>query len=435
MIKNNRTVVLVTAMILLGAAIPLLGYWWFLGRWPTLSAAQAIQMLNAPDAASKTILVDVRPAEDFARQHISGAASLPLEKILSWSSAAELPTELQNKTLLLVCDGGWDGAQALKKLDSLGVTQTHNVRGGLQSWGKAGWRMKDQKFTHFIAPGQPESLPVQPIPLTEQAAHALAGLFIKPTYMLLSLTLAALLFGQKAADLAALCWGLFFFFVGEFFCFVNFAAFGDDSYLSEFLHSYGMVVGFGFIFYALLEGFETRLMHFNEPQKKCAAASLCHVCAKHQPVVCRALRLYQFLIPALGLLALMPLQARFDFQGYTSLLFTMPFYYTRFMVYQIYENRLLPLLALLCFAIAYLPLWLKNSQPAPRLTQIFLAAGMGIFSFSILRLSLGMIYATNQVWFTFWEETTELIFMLGVIVVLWLFRRSLFPEGVWGIKF
>ena len=36
----------------------------------------------------------------------------------------------------------------------------------------------------------------------------------------------------------------------------NYLIFNDNSYLSEYLHSYGMVVGFGFTLYAIIEGLD-----------------------------------------------------------------------------------------------------------------------------------------------------------------------------------
>ena len=40
---------------------------------------------------------------------------------------------------------------------------------------------------------------------------------------------------------------------------------------------------------------------------------------------------------------------------------------------------------------------------------------------------LGAAYDQNRVWFLFWEETTELLLVLGTCCLLWIFRRGLFP--------
>ena len=46
----------------------------------------------------------------------------------------------------------------------------------------------------------------------------------------------------------------------------------------------------------------------------------------------------------------------------------------------------------------------------------------------MLRMILGGAYDQNRVWYLFWEETTEFLFILGICFVLWTFRRKLLPE-------
>jgi rhodanese-related sulfurtransferase len=424
-----RGVVLFVILLFIAVGIiPIMAYWAVVGRLPTFNAVQAIRLLNQPDG--NAVLVDIQPPSEYALQHVVGAFNWPLDRINAFRSTKEMPAELQNKTVLLVCSGGWESVKALYHLQSISFSNVYNIRGGLQEWAKAGYRLQNMNFSHFTGQGKSEYLLFQPMSLIDQTAQALAGLVVKPLYMLISLVLASALIRQNATDLAALGWGMLIFFIGELFCYINFFFFRDDSYLAEYLHSYGMIVSFGFVFFALMEGIEVRLFHFNTPDKKCAAIALCKVCAKNQAVTCRAQRLYQLVIPSLALVSTIPFSARFDLQGFTGLVFTLPYYYSRFSVYQFYENRLLPILAILFFAGAYLPLWLKNAQPVPRLTHILFSAGLGAISFAWFRLSFGMIFASNQVWFAFWEEMTELLFVTAILVILWIFRRTLFPGSL-----
>jgi phosphatidylglycerol:prolipoprotein diacylglycerol transferase len=53
--------------------------------------------------------------------------------------------------------------------------------------------------------------------------------------------------------------------------------------------------------------------------------------------------------------------------------------------------------------------------------------GLGFFGFAMFRVTLGMVYAEALVWGTFWEELTELMFVVVVIYMLWVFRNSLLP--------
>ncbi len=68
------------------------------------------------------------------------------------------------------------------------------------------------------------------------------------------------------------------------------------------------------------------------------------------------------------------------------------------------------------------------------LAKIFFAAGMGPLGFGMLRSILAGLYSQNMVWFNFWEEGTELLFIIGVCLVLWVFRQSLFKTQNAGQK-
>jgi hypothetical protein len=57
--------------------------------------------------------------------------------------------------------------------------------------------------------------------------------------------------------------------------------------------------------------------------------------------------------------------------------------------------------------------------------KIAFAAGVGPLGFGMLRMVLGAAYDRNRVWYLFWEETTEFLFILGVCLVLVIFRHGL----------
>ena len=56
------------------------------------------------------------------------------------------------------------------------------------------------------------------------------------------------------------------------------------------------------------------------------------------------------------------------------------------------------------------------------------AAGLGFFGFSMFRLVLFQVWRDNLTWFVFWEEATELIYIIGAGAGLWIFRARLFRE-------
>ncbi len=414
----------VAALIFAGGILPVAFYWLLLGRLPTLMAAQALTVLN--QSGPRAALVDVRPAADFERLHVEGALNWPLADVLA-ATPAQVPAAYQGKTLLLICNGGLASAQAVLHLQAIGISNVFNIRGGMQEWAKASWRHPTMAFTRMVQDGQTQPATFEPLSQTDQAAQAASFLIVKPLYMLLSLALAALLLRETMPDMAAVRWSMLFFFIGEVFCYINILALGDDSYLSEYLHSFGMVAGFGFVFYALLQGLDMRVVRLGAV-RWCALYPLCETCTLAEGRTCKAWRVAQLLIPVLALLCAMPLVARFDLSGQPGPVFGFPFYLTRFGIYQVYENRLLPLLALLCFAAAYVPLWLPVREPFPTLTLILVSAGGGALVFSLGRLALGMMYATNLVWFNAWEEVTELAFVVAVGAVLWVFRSALLAQ-------
>ncbi len=259
----------------------------------------------------------------------------------------------------------------------------------------------------------------------EQSAQALAGLGIKPLYSLLSLALIVFLVGQSARDIASLRWGLIAFLTGETFCAINFWIFQHESLLSEYLHSYGMALAFGLTAFAAFEGLDARLLKLNSPGSRCAVSGVCGLCKRTSPLECAARRAAWVVIVMTGILAFIPLMAPLTPQAYATSIYGLPYSYTRFALYEWYEIRALPLLALACFALACLPLLRKDGLPIPTWTKAFFSAGLGALGFSFFRLALGAIFRENLVWFEFWEETTELMYVIGVGLLLWQFKHLL----------
>ena len=79
---------LVWSLLIAGLLLPLLWYAMELAFVPTLSPAQAIEQLQ--DAPASAVLIDVRPADLFEKQHVRGAESHPLSEIRSWASSSAL---------------------------------------------------------------------------------------------------------------------------------------------------------------------------------------------------------------------------------------------------------------------------------------------------------------------------------------------------------
>ena len=110
--------------------------------WPMLSmrgkrvtVLEATQLINR----GKTIIVDVRNAEEFATGHLPDAKNIPL---------AELPkrmTELEKfktRTIVVVCQKGSRSASAVALLTKAGYAEATSLEGGIDEWNKQGLPLK-----------------------------------------------------------------------------------------------------------------------------------------------------------------------------------------------------------------------------------------------------------------------------------------------------
>ena len=76
------------------------------------------------------IIVDLRPAEDYAAGHIEGAINLNINELLT--KLDQLPDKGAN--IVLTCASGHRGGIALIALNMLGYTAVRNLNGGMNGW-------------------------------------------------------------------------------------------------------------------------------------------------------------------------------------------------------------------------------------------------------------------------------------------------------------
>ncbi|MGD8666554.1 MAG: hypothetical protein PVI38_10690 [Desulfobacterales bacterium] len=262
----------------------------------------------------------------------------------------------------------------------------------------------------------------------EQSAAVATAFLIKPIYTILALCIFIFLWKRVEPELKALKWSMIFFFIGENFCAANFLfTENHDLYLFEYFHSLGMLLSFGFAGYALIEGIDRYAIHFAEPDKKCAFTIFCRRCIKYEPVACGLQSFLIFAGIAAALVALMPLSSELHPVSYNTSIWGTSYNYNHPIIYQLFEFRYFPLLASVLFLAAALILRFGQRNRL-HLSKMIFAAALGCFGFSLLRFIVFHGYRTNLVWMDFWEEVTEFIFILGVISVLWYFRRPLFKR-------
>jgi hypothetical protein len=261
--------------------------------------------------------------------------------------------------------------------------------------------------------------------LFEQTAAVVSGFGIKPLHMFLSAVLGFILLKQRAVDLRMFGWAVIIFLAAETFCAINYLFYQHDSYLAEYLHSYGMTLAFGVAAFALMQGLDGRLFHFSEQEKRCVLLPLCKGCVKYNQVSYRMRSLFQLAAIALSVLALLPLAASPVPNSYVTTIFGTPYNYCRLLLNQYFEGRYLPIIALLLGSGALLVMRKDGNSAAPVLARILLAGAAGALGFGVFRLVLGSVFGNALIWADVWEEITELMFVAFAAAVVWIYRDGL----------
>jgi rhodanese-related sulfurtransferase len=98
---------------------------------PWVSTLQATQLMNRDDA----LVIDVRPAAEYAKGHILGARNIPGPELAR--RAAELD-KLKAKPVIVYCNAGNTSGGAVALLRRNGFGNVVNLAGGFAAWQQAG---------------------------------------------------------------------------------------------------------------------------------------------------------------------------------------------------------------------------------------------------------------------------------------------------------
>ena len=91
-----------------------------------ISPQDAIRLMNRG-----AVVIDLRPAEQYAAGHLAGARRMDGEQILQ---AADTLKKFKQKPLIVCDESGSLGGSAARRLKAQGFTQAFNLRGGLAAW-------------------------------------------------------------------------------------------------------------------------------------------------------------------------------------------------------------------------------------------------------------------------------------------------------------
>ena len=98
---------------------------------PWVNTLQATQLMNREDA----VVVDLRPAADFAKGHILGSRSIPLAELEK--RAGDLD-KYKAKPVIIYCDAGNRAGGGVALLRRNGFANVVNLAGGYAAWQQAG---------------------------------------------------------------------------------------------------------------------------------------------------------------------------------------------------------------------------------------------------------------------------------------------------------
>ena len=110
--------------------------------WPLLSlrgkratVLEVTQLINR----GKTIIVDVRSAEEFATGHLPDAKNIPLPELAKRLSELE---KFKTRPIVVVCQKGSRSATAVGLLGKAGFAEATSLEGGIDEWKKQGLPLK-----------------------------------------------------------------------------------------------------------------------------------------------------------------------------------------------------------------------------------------------------------------------------------------------------
>lgn len=256
--------------------------------------------------------------------------------------------------------------------------------------------------------GDSELAELQTVNSSELLALTTSLFTIKPIYLFLCVAILIVTWDRASSSAHSLFWGFSALLTGELICGATFFAFRRELIVSEHIHSFGMMLEFSAIAFTLIHFLDARI-----PQTQTRISSL-----------------FAFLA-AMGILAsFLPLAVSPTSSGYHADIYGFPYVYARFEFNQWVESRALPVASILFFSLALLSTLRATQQKLTNAAQAFLSTGIGLLAFSILRLSLGAMFAERLVWFEFWEEMTQLIIISTIAFLLWQFKREWIQDRV-----
>jgi rhodanese-related sulfurtransferase len=116
--------------VALVVVLALLAYNLVVGERGSVDPAGATELINHKDA----VVIDVRPAADFAKGHIINAQNIPMNGFKNQLGQLD---KYKDRTIVVNCRSGSQSQAACKTLREAGFSKVYNLRGGIMGWQSA----------------------------------------------------------------------------------------------------------------------------------------------------------------------------------------------------------------------------------------------------------------------------------------------------------
>jgi hypothetical protein len=191
----------------------------------------------------------------------------------------------------------------------------------------------------------------------------------------------------------------------------------------DLMHSLGMVAMSALIPWGLYRLVDDRVSHFADPKKGCVGQRLCGRCWKRDNLRCGPHDVMLLLTAAGAAVALMPLSSELRPSLLATTVFGSSVDYGTPIVNHLLELRVFPVVGGVLFLVAFA--LLLGSPRSVRRAEPFVFAACGFMAYSMLRHLLIGAYRDELFWADFWEESTELVMIAALGLLLVGFRRQL----------
>lgn len=120
---GNHWFLFVALIVILGLLIHNL----IVGSKGSVGPLQATEMVNHRDA----VVIDVRPAADYAKGHIINALNVPMNGFKNQLASL---SKYKGKPIIVNCRSGAQSSVACGQLRKAGFEEVYNLQGGIMAW-------------------------------------------------------------------------------------------------------------------------------------------------------------------------------------------------------------------------------------------------------------------------------------------------------------